>query len=111
MVEVNASDDRTPEAFSTQLQAATQMKAVMGKDPRPNCLVLDEIDGAPAVSYYSVNIQRPLHHVDLLSLHERLHTTVSFLCTRPPLKHLSSLFWGKMLAKAGGKRKQQARVY
>lgn len=50
VVEVNASDDRTPEAFHTQLQAATQMKAVMGKDPRPNCLVLDEIDGAPAAS-------------------------------------------------------------
>lgn len=50
VVEVNASDDRTPEAFNTQLQAATQMKAVMGQDPRPNCLVLDEIDGAPAVS-------------------------------------------------------------
>lgn len=48
-MEVNASDDRTPEAFHTQLQAATQMKAVMGKEPRPNCLVLDEIDGAPAV--------------------------------------------------------------
>ncbi|XP_034234267.1 chromosome transmission fidelity protein 18 homolog isoform X2 [Thrips palmi] len=50
VVEVNASDDRTPEAFHTQLQAATQMKSVMGKEPRPNCLVLDEIDGAPAVS-------------------------------------------------------------
>lgn len=49
-VEVNASDDRSPEAFYLQLQAATQMKAVMGKEPRPNCLVLDEIDGAPAAS-------------------------------------------------------------
>lgn len=26
------------------------MKAVMGNDPKPNCLVLDEIDGAPAAS-------------------------------------------------------------
>ncbi|XP_026294378.1 chromosome transmission fidelity protein 18 homolog [Frankliniella occidentalis] len=50
VVEVNASDDRSPEAFYTQLQAATQMKAVMGKDPKPNCLVMDEIDGAPAPS-------------------------------------------------------------
>ncbi|KAK3915579.1 Chromosome transmission fidelity protein 18-like protein [Frankliniella fusca] len=50
VVEVNASDDRSPEAFYTQLLAATQMKAVMGKDPRPNCLVMDEIDGAPAAS-------------------------------------------------------------
>lgn len=26
------------------------MKAVIGKDPRPNCLILDEIDGAPTAS-------------------------------------------------------------
>lgn len=51
VVEVNASDDRSPEMFRTQLQAATQMRAVMGKDPRPNCLILDEIDGAPQVFF------------------------------------------------------------
>lgn len=26
------------------------MKAVIGADPRPNCLIFDEIDGAPAAS-------------------------------------------------------------
>lgn len=52
-MEVNASDDRSPEAFLTQLEAATQMRAVMGKDPKPNCLVLDEIDGAPSVRFLS----------------------------------------------------------
>jgi chromosome transmission fidelity protein 18 len=50
IVEVNASDDRSPDVFRTQLEAATQMKSVMGINPRPNCLVLDEIDGAPAAS-------------------------------------------------------------
>ncbi|KAF4519015.1 hypothetical protein B566_EDAN009778 [Ephemera danica] len=45
-VEVNASDDSNPEAFRLQLEAATQMKSVMGNDPRPNCLILDEIDGS-----------------------------------------------------------------
>jgi chromosome transmission fidelity protein 18 len=50
VVEVNASDDRSPDVFRTQLEAATQMRSVMGMEPRPNCLVLDEIDGAPAVS-------------------------------------------------------------
>lgn len=53
-MEMNASDDRSPEAFYSQLQAATQMRAVMGNEPRPNCLVLDEIDGAPAVSIFHV---------------------------------------------------------
>lgn len=32
------------------LLASTQMRAVMGAQPKPNCLVLDEIDGAPATS-------------------------------------------------------------
>jgi len=51
IVEVNASDDRSPDMFRTQLEAATQMRSVMGVNPRPNCLVLDEIDGAPAVGF------------------------------------------------------------
>lgn len=50
VVELNASDDRSPDVFKTTLETATQMKAVLGQDPRPNCLVIDEIDGAPAAS-------------------------------------------------------------
>ncbi|GLH15291.1 LOW QUALITY PROTEIN: Replication factor C subunit 1 [Gryllus bimaculatus] len=50
VVEMNASDDRSPDAFRLQLESATQMQAVMGKQPRPNCLIIDEIDGAPAAS-------------------------------------------------------------
>ncbi|XP_058819117.1 chromosome transmission fidelity protein 18 homolog [Topomyia yanbarensis] len=45
--EVNASDDRSPEAFRLALESGTQMKSVLNKDKRPNCIVLDEIDGAP----------------------------------------------------------------
>ena len=26
------------------------MKAVLGANPRPNCLIIDEIDGAPQVT-------------------------------------------------------------
>ncbi|XP_047362161.1 chromosome transmission fidelity protein 18 homolog [Vespa velutina] len=50
IIEVNASDERGPDAFRQILRASTQMKAVIGKDPRPNCLILDEIDGAPIAS-------------------------------------------------------------
>ena len=50
MIEMNASDDRSVAAFRTALEAATQMRPMLGADPRPNCLVIDEIDGAPAVS-------------------------------------------------------------
>lgn len=45
--EVNASDDRSPEAFRIALESGTQMKSVLNKENRPNCIVLDEIDGAP----------------------------------------------------------------
>ena len=44
-----SSDDRSPEAFRTRIEAATQMELVLGSGGRPNCLVIDEIDGAPTV--------------------------------------------------------------
>ncbi|XP_078461214.1 chromosome transmission fidelity protein 18 homolog isoform X2 [Lampetra planeri] len=47
VVEMNASDDRSPEVFRTRIEAATQMKSVLGASERPNCLVIDEVDGAP----------------------------------------------------------------
>ncbi|CAK1555925.1 unnamed protein product [Leptosia nina] len=46
-VELNASDERSTEAFQTALQSATLMRSVLDADKRPNCLILDEIDGAP----------------------------------------------------------------
>ncbi|RMX48371.1 hypothetical protein pdam_00016308 [Pocillopora damicornis] len=48
VVEMNASDDRSPEIFRNTLEASTQMKSVLGGNEKPNCLVIDEIDGAPA---------------------------------------------------------------
>ncbi|XP_055546969.1 chromosome transmission fidelity protein 18 homolog [Wyeomyia smithii] len=48
--EVNASDDRSPEAFRLALESGTQMKSVLNEDKRPNCIVLDEIDGAPVAT-------------------------------------------------------------
>ncbi|KAL6423197.1 hypothetical protein ACFW04_010103 [Cataglyphis niger] len=50
VVEINASDERSPDTFRQILLASTEMKAVIGADPRPNCLIFDEIDGAPAAS-------------------------------------------------------------
>lgn len=50
VVEMNASDDRSPEAFRTHIEAATQMESVLGAGGKPNCLVIDEIDGAPTAS-------------------------------------------------------------
>ncbi|KAI5711678.1 hypothetical protein M8J75_002296 [Diaphorina citri] len=50
VVELNASDDRSPALFHNTLEAATTMQSVMSENPKPNCLVLDEIDGAPQAS-------------------------------------------------------------
>jgi len=47
VVEMNASDDRAAEVFKNKLESATQMRSVNQDDARPNCLVIDEIDGAP----------------------------------------------------------------
>ena len=49
-IEINASDDRTKDAFKTKLENATQMRSVNNQDQRPNCLIIDEIDGAPAAT-------------------------------------------------------------
>ncbi|XP_055375767.1 chromosome transmission fidelity protein 18 homolog [Condylostylus longicornis] len=48
--ELNASDDRSPEAFRLALENGTQMTSVLNEDKRPNCIILDEIDGAPSQS-------------------------------------------------------------
>lgn len=50
VIEINASDDRTTEHFKTSLENATQMKSLVDTERRPNCLVFDEIDGAPIAS-------------------------------------------------------------
>lgn len=38
--EINASDDRSPEAFRLALESGTQMTSVLNQDKRPNCIVL-----------------------------------------------------------------------
>lgn len=49
--EINASDDRSPEAFRLALQNGTEMQStLLDYDRRPNCIILDEIDGAPTAS-------------------------------------------------------------
>ncbi|CDW52081.1 AAA domain containing protein [Trichuris trichiura] len=48
--EINASDDRTLESFSRLLSGALQMKRTLDATPKPHCVIVDEIDGAPAPS-------------------------------------------------------------
>lgn len=53
------SDDRSADVFKQKIETATQMQSVLGAHEKPNCLVIDEIDGAPAVSSCSFKID---HH-------------------------------------------------
>lgn len=46
-----ASDDRSAEVFRQKLDSTTQMQSVLTPDRRPTCLIIDEIDGAPTVSW------------------------------------------------------------
>ncbi|XP_060522002.1 chromosome transmission fidelity protein 18 homolog [Cylas formicarius] len=50
VVEINASDDRSIDFFKNALETATQMRSVVDRERRPNCIVFDEIDGAPSAS-------------------------------------------------------------
>ncbi|XP_047658736.1 chromosome transmission fidelity protein 18 homolog [Tachysurus fulvidraco] len=50
VVEINASDDRSAELFQKRIDTATQMKSVLGANEKPNCLIIDEIDGAPSAA-------------------------------------------------------------
>ena len=50
VVEVNASDDRSPEVLASRIEATTQTLSSITKAHRPQCLILDEIDGVPQSS-------------------------------------------------------------
>eukprot|EP00897_Mesotaenium_endlicherianum_P008791 jgi/Mesen1/7940/ME000422S07100 len=45
-VEVNASDDRAASTLRARILDAVQMQSVVAGDRRPNCVIIDEIDGA-----------------------------------------------------------------
>ena len=44
-LEINASDDRTAATLVARINDAVQMQSVLGSG-RPNCVIIDEIDGA-----------------------------------------------------------------
>lgn len=46
---MNASDDRSTEIFGKVLDATTQSRSETFQGGKPNCLIIDEIDGAPLV--------------------------------------------------------------
>ncbi|MFH4974686.1 hypothetical protein AB6A40_001395 [Gnathostoma spinigerum] len=47
--EMNASDDRNISDFERRIEGAVRSLRTLDSDPRPSCLVVDEVDGAPAV--------------------------------------------------------------
>ncbi|VDO88752.1 unnamed protein product [Heligmosomoides polygyrus] len=59
VVELNASDSRNIPDFEKALEGAARTSRTLDKSSRPNCLILDEIDGAPveAIRYLVKAIQ------------------------------------------------------
>lgn len=53
---MNASDDRSVDYITKVLDDALQSKSEIFQDGKPNCLIIDEIDGAPVVSLISCSI-------------------------------------------------------
>lgn len=52
VIEMNASDERSAQSFRDKIEDSLTMRPLLGgADSRPNCLIIDEIDGAPAVSF------------------------------------------------------------
>ncbi|XP_040575885.1 chromosome transmission fidelity protein 18 homolog [Lepeophtheirus salmonis] len=47
-IEINSSDDRTISAFKSKVEPAIQMQSVLSVESKPNCIIIDEIDGVPA---------------------------------------------------------------
>lgn len=54
-VEINASDDRSPEALRELLSRATQ-STTLDADKRPNCIIFDEADGIADTAKHSLDI-------------------------------------------------------
>lgn len=56
IIEMNASDERTAAFFKSKIEDSLTMKPLLGSKngSRPNCLVIDEIDGAPVVRLDSI---------------------------------------------------------
>lgn len=53
IIEMNASDDRSVDMFKIYLESVTQMRgSVNDTNLKPNCLIIDEIDGAPQVNFF-----------------------------------------------------------
>lgn len=81
------SDDRSPEVFRTRIEAATQMRSVLGSHERPNCLIIDEIDGAPAVSWGPGPTLTSTPDITLPSASPSTQTSPCHLHHHQPLKH------------------------
>jgi chromosome transmission fidelity protein 18 len=54
-IEINASDDRSPEFIKESIYRATQ-NMTLNQDKKPNCIIIDEIDGLDASNKASLDL-------------------------------------------------------
>ena len=81
-LEINASDDRTATTLVARIYDAVQMQSVLGSG-RPNCVIIDEIDGAAGA--HLVLLDRQSSRLDLYLLCQGIDAhldSVVVLCCR-----------------------------
>ena len=67
---MNASDDRKREQFEERINGTTAQARTInlhGGAGRPNCLIIDEIDGAPSVGLFCLLCILPFAELNRLS--------------------------------------------
>jgi len=83
IIEMNASDDRSAEAFKQNIESVTQTRGAVNnmggeKAFKPSCLIIDEIDGAPSNA-----IQVLIDHVNEKVKAKKGNTTTGPTMLRP----------------------------
>ncbi len=54
---MNASDDRSVDSFKQNIESVTQIRGTVNDQGfKPNCLIIDEIDGAPQARIFLIFI-------------------------------------------------------
>ena len=77
-LEINASDDRTATTLVSRINDAVQMQAVIGS-ARPNCVIIDEIDGAAGAHTvsYTTHLNENSNRVVIIGL--QVHGNISLI--------------------------------
>ncbi|GAX73943.1 hypothetical protein CEUSTIGMA_g1393.t1 [Chlamydomonas eustigma] len=102
--EINASDDRSAASLTQKVKDAVQMQAVVGGG-RPNCVIIDEIDGATGGTEGSSAITALLRIASSGTRGEEAGSSASISKDYSPERHAAA---NKTLRSSNGRRDRQS---